>query len=264
MRRYTRNTYEFVKQSLLQIQDEIPDGVRTCTIKALKHIIGTIAPSYEALQGYVYVFVRNTVNKECGNNHHQAEAVARRVQMLMDSFRYRPTFYEIKKDQYGAEYIQSTDEEEISTFEAAKYAELDGIVLINNLELKEEFKRYYLDTPKNREILKAYVKTEEEDSETEQFRKRIYGKFQMWWLYRHDFTLSSLFDQAKKWMKRREGEKEYTADFSDFLLENGFGGVIYPYYEQFIETEYTDTEFMEYLLDEEEFKVYQEEKIDNN
>ena len=50
MRRYTRNTYEFVKQSLLQIQDEIPDGVRTCTIKALKHIIGTIAPSYEALR----------------------------------------------------------------------------------------------------------------------------------------------------------------------------------------------------------------------
>lgn len=40
MQRFTRNTYEFVKQGLLQIQDEITKGERVCANRALKKSSG--------------------------------------------------------------------------------------------------------------------------------------------------------------------------------------------------------------------------------
>ena len=76
MQKFTRNTYEFVKQGLLQIQDEITKGERVCATRALKGIIGTMAPNREALLGYAYVRVRNRVGSKYGNTNRRAEIIA--------------------------------------------------------------------------------------------------------------------------------------------------------------------------------------------
>ena len=86
MQKFTRNTYEFVKQGLLQIQDEITKGERVCATRALKGIIGTMAPNREALLGYAYVRVRNRVGSKYGNTNRRAEIIAEKVQILMEAF----------------------------------------------------------------------------------------------------------------------------------------------------------------------------------
>lgn len=83
MQKFTRNTYEFVKQGLLQIQDEITKGERVCATRALKGIIGTMAPNREALLGYAYVRVRNRVGSKYGNTNRRAEIIAEKVQLSL-------------------------------------------------------------------------------------------------------------------------------------------------------------------------------------
>ena len=107
MQKFTRNTYEFVKQGLLQIQDEITKGERVCATRALKGIIGTMAPNREALLGYAYVRVRNRVGSKYGNTNRRAEIIAEKVQILMEAFWSRPTHYILDTDQYGAKFINT-------------------------------------------------------------------------------------------------------------------------------------------------------------
>ena len=95
MQKFTRNTYEFVKQGLLQIQDEITKGERVCATRALKGIIGTMAPNREALLGYAYVRVRNRVGSKYGNTNRRAEIIAEKVQILMEAF-WSSTLYWIQ------------------------------------------------------------------------------------------------------------------------------------------------------------------------
>ena len=185
MQKFTRNTYEFVKQGLLQIQDEITKGERVCATRALKGIIGTMAPNREALLGYAYVRVRNRVGSKYGNTNRRAEIIAEKVQILMEAFWSRPTHYILDTDQYGAKFINTSSEADMSLEDAVRFAEMDGIVMIHDLNLGKGFEQYYLDTARNREILTHYAMSEENTSEREVFRRKAYAKFQMWWMFTH-------------------------------------------------------------------------------
>ena len=44
----------------------------------------------------------------------------------------------------------------MSLEDAVRFAEMDGVVMIRDLNLGKGFERYYLDTARNREILKHY------------------------------------------------------------------------------------------------------------
>ena len=177
MQRFTRNTYEFVKQGLLQIQDEITKGERVCANRALKKIIGTLAPNKEALLGYAYVRVRNRVGSKYGNTDRRAEIIAEKVQILMEAFWARPTHYVIDTDQYGAKFINTSADADMSLEDAVRFAEMDGVVMIRDLNLGKGFERYYLDTARNREILKHYETREEEPSEREFFGRKHMQSF---------------------------------------------------------------------------------------
>ena len=177
MQRFTRNTYEFVKQGLLQIQDEITKGERVCANRALKKIIGTLAPNKEALLGYAYVRVRNRVGSKYGNTDRRAEIIAEKVQILMEAFWARPTHYVIDTDQYGAKFINTSADADMSLEDAVRFAEMDGVVMIRDLNLGKGFERYYLDTARNREILKHYETREEEPSEREVFGRKHMQSF---------------------------------------------------------------------------------------
>lgn len=261
MQRFTRNTYEFVKQGLLQIQDEITKGERVCANRALKKIIGTLAPNKEALLGYAYVRVRNRVGSKYGNTDRRAEIIAEKVQILMEAFWARPTHYVIDTDQYGAKFINTSADADMSLEDAVRFAEMDGVVMIRDLNLGKGFERYYLDTARNREILKHYETREEEPSEREVFRKKAYAKFQMWWMFIHGITLRELSETADTWRQKREEDTDYKGNLEDYLFEKGFHDLIYPCFSEFLETEYTDREFMKYLLDPRDHKAYEEDEL---
>lgn len=261
MQRFTRNTYEFVKQGLLQIQDEITKGERVCATRALKGIIGTLAPNREALLGYAYVRVRNRVGSKYGNTDHRAEIIGAKVQILMEAFWSRPTHYVLDTDQYGAKFINTSSDTDMSLEDAVRFAEMDGIVLIHDLNLGSDFEQYYLDTVRNREILKRYAPREEEVSEREAFRKKAYAKFQMWWMLTHGITLNELSCAAAEWRKKSKKHSGYKGTLEDYLLEKGFHDLIYPCFSEFLETEYTDQEFMKYLLDPQDHKTYENDEM---
>lgn len=261
MQRFTRNTYEFVKQGLLQIQDEITKGERICATRALKGIIGTLAPNREALLGYAYVRVRNKVGSKYGNTDRRAEIIGEKVQILMEAFWSRPTHYILATDQYGAKYISTSADADMSLEDAVRFAEMDGIVMIRDLNLGKGFEQYYLDTVRNREILKHYERQDEKISERDAFRRKAYAKFQMWWMFTHNITLTDLSCAAEEWHKKREQDNAYRGDLEDFLFEKGFHDLIYPCFSEFLDTEYTDQEFMKYLLDPPDHKTYEEDEL---
>lgn len=261
MQRFTRNTYEFVKQGLLQIQDEITKGERICATRALKGIIGTLAPNREALLGYAYVRVRNRVGAKYGNTDHRAEIIGEKVQILMEAFWSRPTHYILDTDQYGAKYVNTSKDADMSLEDAVRFAEMDGIVMIHDLKLGKGFEQYYLDTVRNREILKHYVHQEETTSERTEFRQKAYAKFQMWWMFNHGITLNEISEVAADWHQKHKKESGYKGSFEDFLFEKGFHDLIYPCFSEFMETEYTDREFMKYLLDPQDHKTYESDEI---
>ena len=261
MQKFTRNTYEFVKQGLLQIQDEITKGERVCATRALKGIIGTMAPNREALLGYAYVRVRNRVGSKYGNTNRRAEIIAEKVQILMEAFWSRPTHYILDTDQYGAKFINTSSEADMSLEDAVRFAEMDGIVMIHDLNLGKGFEQYYLGTARNREILTHYAMSEENTSRSEVFRRKAYAKFQMWWMFTHGITLKELSGAAEDWRQQRKQSKNYKGKFEDYLFEKGFHDLIYPCFSEFLETEYTDREFMKYLLDPQDHSVYEEDEL---
>ena len=261
MQKFTRNTYEFVKQGLLQIQDEITKGERVCATRALKGIIGTMAPNREALLGYAYVRVRNRVGSKYGNTNRRAEIIAEKVQILMEAFWSRPPHYILATEQYGAKFINTSSEADMSLEDAVRFAEMDGIVMIHDLNLGKGFEQYYLDTARNREILTHYAMSEENTSEREVFRRKAYAKFQMWWMFTHGITLKELSGAAEDWRQQRKQSKNYKGKFEDYLFEKGFHDLIYPWFSEFLETEYTDREFMKYLLDPQDHSVYEEDEL---
>ena len=61
----------------------------------------------------------------------------------------------------------------MSLEDAVRFAEMDGIVMIHDLNLGKGFEQYYLDTARNREILTHYAMSEENTSEREVFRRKL-------------------------------------------------------------------------------------------
>ena len=149
----------------------------------------------------------------------------------------------------------------MSLEDAVRFAEMDGIVMIHDLNLGKGFEQYYLDTARNREILTHYAMSEENTSEREVFRRKAYAKFQMWWMFTHGITLKELSGAAEDWRQQRKQSKNYKGKFEDYLFEKGFHDLIYPCFSEFLETEYTDREFMKYLLDPQVHSVYEEDEL---
>ena len=75
------------------------------------------------------------------------------------------------------------------------------------------------------------------------------------------YTLKELSGAAEDWRQQRKQSKNYKGKFEDYLFEKGFHDLIYPCFSEFLETEYTDREFMKYLLDPQDHSVYEEDEL---
>lgn len=93
-----------------------------------------------------------------------------------------------------------------------------------------------------------------------------YKKYQLDWMRRNNCSLEELINHLDSiWNEELsyDEEKIYGLSpkdaFAVFEDDYGFNGSLYVCFDEFINAEYTDAEYMETLLSDEEFELYQED-----
>lgn len=139
----------------------------------------------------------------------------------------------------GAEHIEKIDSMDAfeSDEEAAKQAEKDGIKIIHDIKFDESDIGYYLDTPKNRQLLKKlgyesnndrlkelrslYIESaynEDTDSELDYYIKEIPAIGDTAWLYAKEYdTIQEM--RIKQVICRSDDVEAYDANSEDVLID---------------------------------------------
>lgn len=64
-------------------------------------------------------------------------------------------------------------------------------------------------------------------------KKQIYESFKMLWMIAHKITLEEISILADQW----KADSDYEGTFEEYLEEFGFGGEIWPCFEEFKESD---------------------------
>lgn len=87
-------------------------------------------------------------------------------------------------------------------------------------------------------------------------RSIAFRKYQWHWLMIHGWTIEDLSFIADDWFNVRCADPKNDSPLSDFIFEHGINGSLWVCFDEFMETEYLDNEFMRILLSEIEYKLY--------
>ena len=89
-----------------------------------------------------------------------------------------------------------------------------------------------------------------------------YEKYKLDWMKRHGYTLADLIRELQSCVE--EADEDETIDlneiFQDWEFDFGFHSEIWVCYEEFLESEYQDKEYMREILDDVDFSEYCEEE----
>lgn len=81
-------------------------------------------------------------------------------------------------------------------------------------------------------------------------KKLCYELYKINWKYHHMITIEREMDSIKDYYENLvDDDTEYT--YNDYLEEFGYNGELYVCYEEFLENEYLEKDYMEELLDNE-------------
>lgn len=84
-------------------------------------------------------------------------------------------------------------------------------------------------------------------------RKIAYEKYKLDWLMRHGYSLTDLIREVNSLQDEFISTKQaYLA----FVNEYGFNGEIWSCYNEFLDNEYKDKEYIKSILNPQEFKLY--------
>lgn len=89
--------------------------------------------------------------------------------------------------------------------------------------------------------------------ENSKLRKGAYEKYQLDFMLKRGISLTEFVEELLKG-ESRGSAKEYFDEFA--CNSNGFQGELWVCYDEFLENEYLDVDYMEYLLSEKEFEQY--------
>lgn len=158
----------------------------------------------------------------------------------------------------------------ISYFPAGGLKEADVDYVFNNAGYSSSSTLYTL--PLQKDVRKRAEKTLAErnaarsvsSSENEKSMRNIqtvaYEKYKLAWMLRLGFTLDNIIKGLSEQQKVSEevGEKADLADsFKNWEMDTGFaGGSIWVCFDEFLENEYRNKEFMQSILTDEEFRKY--------
>lgn len=93
-----------------------------------------------------------------------------------------------------------------------------------------------------------------------------YEKYQLDWMRRNNCSLEDLINHLDSIWNVWNEEFSYDPEnlspggtFATFEEDYGFNGALYVCFDEFINAEYTESDYMESLLNEQEFSLYQED-----
>lgn len=96
----------------------------------------------------------------------------------------------------------------------------------------------------------------------EDLRKKFYQMYQLDWLIQHGHSLEELIDEINQWredaIKSGDAQPDVSIKtvFENWLEESAFGGECFACFEEFLESEYEDIDYMFYLLSDKDFERY--------
>lgn len=95
-------------------------------------------------------------------------------------------------------------------------------------------------------------------------KKIAYEKYKLNWLMEHGYTLADIIRELDV-IKEDEEDNDSIELLFDFWEDNyGFSSEIWACYQEFIDNEYQDTDYMKQILTNDEYKKYQEDLNMNN
>ena len=89
--------------------------------------------------------------------------------------------------------------------------------------------------------------------------QKAYGKYQMNWMMSHGYSLYDVFDAIKEAIdenNRYDTDDDVFSYIRNYFDDQGFGGELFVCFEEFMDNEYKDIEFIYDLLSKEEFFEY--------
>jgi hypothetical protein len=88
-------------------------------------------------------------------------------------------------------------------------------------------------------------------------KKVAYEKYRLDWMLSHGYTLTDLTNELD--LLQEENNDSVSQLFADWEYGFGFNSEIWVCYEEFLDNEYQDAEYMRAILSDTEFKQYCEE-----
>ena len=92
--------------------------------------------------------------------------------------------------------------------------------------------------------------------------KIAYEKYQLAWMIQHGHSIDELLSILREAIEKNDmyDVAANTADFvEEYFEDQGFGGEMYVCYDEFLDAEYTDVQYIRQLLTKEEFVKYIED-----
>ena len=89
-------------------------------------------------------------------------------------------------------------------------------------------------------------------------KKIAYKKYQLDWMRNHNYSLDSLIMELDKWIESQV-DTSLISEFDAWALDRGFDGTLWVCFNEFLDCEYQDEDYMKSLLNEEEFNRYKKE-----
>lgn len=89
---------------------------------------------------------------------------------------------------------------------------------------------------------------------TKSLERIAYEKYQLDWLKNHNFSIKDLLQEIETVPFSRE--RNVVEDKLEAFEEIGFNGEIYVCFEEFLDNEFQEKDYMKFLLTEEEFEEY--------
>lgn len=90
-------------------------------------------------------------------------------------------------------------------------------------------------------------------------KKIAYEKYKLDWMIAHGYTFADIMNELND-MQEEEPDTCVSNLFSDWEYEFGFGSEIWVCYDEFLEYEFNDKDYMKSLLNEDEYKEYLREE----
>ena len=91
-------------------------------------------------------------------------------------------------------------------------------------------------------------------SKTKKLERIAYEKYQLDWLKNHNFSIKDLLQEIETIPFSRE--VNIVEDKLAAFEEIGFNGELYVYFNEFLDNEFQDKDYMKFLLTKEEFEEY--------